>query len=71
MHCRVTFLDRELDEFIERELAPEERHQGRDGTIFGWDDEEAQLYAIYLERVGRLYSLRRDEFLLLDDHCRG
>jgi hypothetical protein len=68
-HCRVTFVVRDLDEFIERELVPEERHQGRDGTIFGWYDEKDQLYAVYLERVGRMYSLRRDEFLLLDDLC--
>jgi hypothetical protein len=65
----VTFHDRDLDEFIERELLPEERHQGRLGIIFGWDDEEGQMYDVYLERVGRMYSLRREEFVLLDDGC--
>jgi hypothetical protein len=56
LHCRVTFLDRDLDEFIEREQMPEERRLGRDGTIFGWDDEEDQ-HNLRCYRNERLMSL--------------
>jgi hypothetical protein len=67
----MTSADRDLDEFIERNVSPEVRPQARLGTILGPDDEgDAGLrYLVLLEAVGRAYSLTPDEFVLLDNGC--